>query len=89
MLNSTIPRQNILRSAVYKLDPTLAAGPIFNLRYDGGLFFNTYHNDADMHLQDTHTLDSIVYIKIKDTPEQYIAVKVLGIPTNGSDIYTL
>ena len=83
------PSKQILRSTVYKLDPTLAAGPIFNLRYDGGLFFNTYHNEADIHLQATHTLDSMVYIKINNTPEQYIAAKVIGIPTDGSNVYTL
>ena len=49
---------------MYKLDPTLAAGPIFNFQYDGRLFFNTYHNEADMCLQNTQTLDLIVYIEI-------------------------
>ena len=74
---------------MYKLDPTLAAGPIFNFQYDGRLFFNTYHNEADMCLQNTQTLDLIVYIEIQDTLDQYIAAKVIGISAHGSDIYTL
>ena len=36
------PTKQTYASSVYKLDPTLAAGPVFNLHYDGGLFFNTY-----------------------------------------------
>ena len=60
------PLKNISRSVVYKSDTTVAAGPIINIRYDGGLFFNTYHNEADKHLQDIHTLDSIVCIIIKE-----------------------
>ena len=82
------PSKKILTSAVYKLDPTLAADPIFNLKYDGRLFFNTYHNEADLYLQSTHTLDSII-IKIKEYPNQYTAAKVIDIPSPGSDIYTL
>ena len=41
------PTKQIYSSSVYKLDTTLAAGPLFNLHYDGGLFFNTYHTEAD------------------------------------------
>ena len=78
-----------MRSDVYKLDSTLAMGPVFNLRYNWGLFFNTYHNEVNKHLQDIHTLDSIVYIKLRDNPDRYTAAKVIGIPLSGSDIYTL
>ena len=43
------PSKKIYSSALYKLDPTLAAGPVFKLPYDGGIFFNTYHNEAENH----------------------------------------
>ena len=49
------PTKQIYTSAVYKLDPTLAAGPLFNLAYDGGLFFNVHHNDEDIHRVPTYT----------------------------------
>ena len=38
------PTKQIYTSAEYRLDTNLAAGPIFNLHFDGcDLFFNTYH----------------------------------------------
>ena len=58
------PSKQVLKSADYRIDPTLAAGPIFNMNYDGGLFFNTYHNEADTHLMSTYALGSIVYVRI-------------------------
>ena len=57
------PSKQILTRAVYHLDPILASGPIFNLRYDGRLFFNTYHNDSDTHQKPTFYLQSTVFIK--------------------------
>ena len=52
-------------------------------------FFNTYHNDADMHRMSTHPLDSIVYVKPQSSSNLYMAAKVIGIPNRDTDIYTL
>ena len=63
------PTKQVLTSSVYRLDPTLAAGLLFNLHYDGGLFFNTYHNEADHHISPTFHIDQIVYIQPKGNEE--------------------
>ena len=88
---SPLPSKQVLASANYHLDPTLPVGPVFDLKYNGGLFFNTYHNEADTHRMGTHThtLDSIVYIKLHHTSPIHVAVKVIGLPQPGSYIYTL
>ena len=39
------------------------SGLIFNLPYDGGLFFRPYHNKADYQLIVIYILDATVYIK--------------------------
>ena len=74
---------------IYKLDPTLVADPIFNTQCKGGLYFNTYHNEAELHLIVTPTLAAIVCIKPKATLERYIPIKFIGIPQKDFDIYTL
>ena len=57
MLSSTAPApsKQVLDSADYCMDLTLPAGPVFDLKYNGGLFFDIYHNEADTHQMGTHT----------------------------------
>eukprot|EP00957_Ditylum_brightwellii_P064430 4890026-Ditylum_brightwellii.AAC.1 len=43
------PSKQFLSNTVNKLDPTLAAGSVFNLLYDGEIFFNQYNNTTDEH----------------------------------------
>ena len=65
------PSKQVLTSADYRIDPTLAAGPIFNLNYDGGLFFNTYHNEADTHLMST-THSTLSFMSTSTSTPMYI-----------------
>jgi hypothetical protein len=84
------PTKQTYTSSVYKLDPTLAAGPMFDLHYDGGLFFNVYHNEADDHMAPTFAPDQIVYFQPKANENKYIQAKVLGIPLGDKhEIYSL
>ena len=83
------PSKQVLTSADYRIDPTLAAGPTFNMNYDGGLFFNTYHNEADTHIMSTHALDTTVYVKLNHNSNIHVAAKVIGISQKESDLYTL
>lgn len=82
-------KQQALVSANYRLDHIIPAGPVFNLKYDGGLFFNMYHNEADTHRMCTHTLYAIVYAKIHYTLHVHVATKVIRLPQPGTDIYIL
>ena len=70
------------------MDTTLAAGPIFYLHFDGSLFFNTYHNEADVNMTPTLALDQIVYFNTKSDRKSYTMAKMISIPSNGSVIYT-
>ena len=85
------PTKQIYSSSVYKLDPTLAAGPVFDLHYDGGLFFNTYHNEAEQSIVPTYTIDQNIYFQPKthDTTPTYTQGKILGLPLDNTDIYTI
>ena len=82
------PSKQILTHVVYKLDPTLIVGPIFNNKYNVGLFFNTYHNKEDIDMKPIYDLDSIVYIFPKANRSRYIATMIIGVPQQHSDIYT-
>lgn len=84
------PSKKVIATPNYdRMEPTLSAGPIFDLKYDGGLFFNTYHNKADTHRMGTHTLDSIVYFKLHHNSPLHVVTKVIGPPQPGSGIYIL
>ena len=74
-----LPSTQILTCAIYKLDPTLVAGPISNRHYDGGLFFNTYHNEADIHRLTTFSLNPIVYSKYLSSHLIHISSIVIGV----------
>ena len=82
------PSKQIITSAVYRLDPTLAAGPIFDLNYDGGLFFNTYFNNADHHRPPQFTIDQSVYFQ-PNKDSSFIRAKVLSIPQDTHSIFTI
>ena len=83
------PSKQIFSSAVYRLDTTLAAGPIFNLHYDGGLFFNTYYNEADANRPPQFTVDQQVFFQPNQQEFKYIPAKILAIPLDSTNIYTL
>lgn len=83
------PTKQILHCAVYWLDPVLAAGPIFNLPYDGGIFFNTYHNEADLHQRPTFNINDTVFIPKLKNSKEYVSCTVLGLPPLQSDLYTI
>ena len=83
------PTKQILTSSVYRLDPTLASGPLFNLHYDGGLFFNTYHNEAASTQAPTFQLDQTVYFETKLGSGDFIHGKILTIPFSDSNIYSI
>ena len=82
------PSKQIITSAVYRLDPTLAAGPIFDLNYDGGLFFNTYFNEADQHRPPQFTVNQTVYFQ-PNTSAPFIKAKILSIPMDSNNIFTI
>ena len=83
------PTKQILTSSVYRLDPTLASGPVFNLHYDGGLFFNTYHNEAESSQAPIFQLNQTVYFEPQHGSGTYIHGKILTIPPTTSDIYSI
>jgi deoxyuridine 5'-triphosphate nucleotidohydrolase len=83
------PTKQILTSSVYKLDPTLASGPLFNLHYDGGLFFNTYYNEADAHRPPEYSLHQQVYFKPQTNSTLFTPAKILAIPMTDSSLYTI
>jgi len=53
------------------------------------MFFNTYHNDADLHQLPSYFLDSIVYANDTATGNIYISSKIICILLQDSDVYTL
>jgi len=64
-------------------------GTVFSLKYDGGFFFNTYHNKAYTHRSNTFQLDSIVSAQIIASGTTYAPSKFIGAPFQDSDTYTL
>jgi deoxyuridine 5'-triphosphate nucleotidohydrolase len=83
------PTKQIISSSVYRLDPTLASGPLFNLHYDGGLFFNTYYNEADSHRPPEFTLNQQVYFQPQANSNSHVPAKVLSVPMPDSSLYTI
>ena len=82
--------QIILFYVLYKLDSTLVVdGLAFNLPYDGGLFFNTYYNEAENRWPSSPSLDAIVYVQWSTIKNSYIPAEVIGVPLQNSDAYTL
>ena len=80
------PTKQMITSADFRLDPTVAPGPVFKLPYDGGIFFNQYHNDADRLRPPGFDLQTEVFIVAFDTPKQAI---ISAVPINDSDLYTV
>ena len=81
------PSKQVIPSSVYRLYPILASGPVFSLKYDGGLFFNTYHNKINAHQPPTFQLDSIVYTQTKATDTAL--AKSISISLQDSGTYAL
>ena len=73
------PSKQIITCAVYKLDPKLAVVPVFNYKYDGGLLFNAYHNEADIYRKTKYDLDSTVYIHPKANESRCITTTIIGV----------
>ena len=86
------PTKQFILSNTYHLDPTLAAGPTFDLSYDGGLLFNNYDITEDIHHPPGFNVVTKVWYKqsIKDTYPNYIQAKIISISTDHtSDLYTV
>jgi len=80
--------KSIISSALYRFDESITAGPAFGLEYDGGFHFNKYC-ESNIHIRPpTYQSNEQIFIhnKLNNT---YTAVKVITIPTIGSDIYTI
>ena len=83
------PSKQFYSSAQNMLNRTLVFGPLFNLSYDGSIFFNTYRNNANVHFPPTFPLHSIVYVKLSISPNNYTAAEVVGVPLKSNPDYTL
>ena len=83
------PTQQLLTSAQYRLDPVLASGPVFNLHFDGGLFFNKYTNSSDTLHPPSFAPDQIIFFRPKANENTYTPAKILHVPQKSSDIYTI
>jgi len=80
--------KSIISSALYRFDESITAGPAFGLEYDGGFHFNKYC-ESNIHIRPpTYQSNEQIFIhnKLNNT---YTEVKVITIPTIGSDIYTI
>jgi len=77
--------KKILTSVRYKLDEHLIAGPSFNLKYEGGMYFNTYTNNNPTNKPPTFPPNTMVYVHHAGKNHQ---AKVLSIPLSGT-LYTL
>ena len=83
------PTKQGISSALYKLDPTLVAGPVFMSRYNSGIFFNNYHNEAAIYCPPAHPIESTVYAQVSSSETMYIPSTVIRIPQHGSNLYIL
>ena len=80
------PSRQIITSSDFKLDTTKPSGPAFNLKYDGGLFFNLYDNDAETIRPPGIDINTTVFVKHYDPPKP---ATVLAVPFDESDVYTV
>ena len=78
--------KHTITSSDFRLDPTQRAGPVFNLNYDGGIFFNVYDNDADKFFPPGLDIKTQVYVTTYDPPQHG---EILAVPIDDSDIYTV
>ena len=78
--------KKILTSARYKLDERLAAGPTFNLQYDGGMHFSKYCDYNAQIQPPTFAPSTTVYVKHNNS---YIEAEVITIPMNEQQPYTV
>ena len=81
--------KQLISSANYRLDPTRASGPIFNIPYDGGIQFSLYP-PSNQHLRPpAFDLHQPVFTKSSSPEHNPSKAIVIHIPTNDSDIYTI
>ena len=78
--------KRIITTSTYQLDETLIAGPVFNLPYDGGLYFNKYTEYNDITRPPQFTPETTVYIKQQN---DYILAEIISIPKLQDSIYTV
>ena len=69
----------------YKLDPTLASGPAFGLKYNGGIHFKVYNNASDSMKPPTYPPESVVQVTIDNQIHQ---ATVIDTPKD-NNLYTL
>ena len=77
------PTKQTISSDDFSLDETLCSGPVFGLKYDGGLYVDKYYDEAETFSPPTHAPSSMVFIKHNHT---YIKCKVLTIPDRDSTV---
>jgi len=80
------PSKQVITSSDYKLDLTKPAGQVFNLKYDGGIFFNLQNNDADTLRPPGIDINTTVYVKDYNPPKP---ATVIAVPFDESDVYTI
>ena len=79
--------KQLITSSRFKLDETLATGPAFGLKYDGGLYFNKYV-DPTTQLTRPPTFSPETLAFIKTDAETYKQVEIITVPLIG-DVYTV
>ena len=70
----------------YKFILGKPAGPVFNLKYDGGIFFNVINSETDMFVQPDFELQSQVFVNEYTPP---LPATVISVPFDESDLYTV
>ena len=80
------PSQKTLHSDDFVLDETLAAGPAFDLPYEGGLFFNKYEEINDLLRPSKFAPEQRVHVKSSD---KVTAGTIITVPAYGELIYTI
>ena len=80
------PTKKIITTSIYRIDETIPAGPTFNLQYDGGMYFNKYHENHQINKSPTYTTDETAYIVQNN---HVLDVKIIAIPITNDDIYTV
>ena len=77
------PSKQVLTSTDYKLDITKPPGPVFNLKYDGGIFFNLYNNEADVLRSPGIDINTTVYVQGYDPTKP---ATVIAVPFDELDV---
>ena len=84
--------KQLLSSKNYRLEPTLAAVPVFELSYDVSLLFNTYCNTSYLHLPPGLDVGTKVWYMQRniDPYSKYIKARMLSFYiSNTSELFAI